>query len=44
MRYHQLNVWDRALMELDANTGFLSSSTLWVTAIDQERQVRGRAH
>ncbi|WIA28178.1 hypothetical protein OEZ86_010746 [Tetradesmus obliquus] len=39
MRYHQLNEWDRAMMELDEKTGFLSSSTQWVTAIDQERQV-----
>jgi hypothetical protein len=40
MRYHQLNEWDRAMMELDSKTGFLSSSTQWVTHIDQEKQVR----
>jgi hypothetical protein len=40
MRYHQLNAWDKAMMELDDKTGFLSSSTQWVTHIDQERQVR----
>jgi hypothetical protein len=43
MRYHQLNEWDRAMMELDNKTGFLSSSTQWVTHIDQERQVGGKA-
>jgi hypothetical protein len=40
MRYHQLNEWDRAMMELDSKTGFLSSSVQWVTHIDQEKQVR----
>jgi hypothetical protein len=40
MRYHQLNEWDRAMMELDNKTGFLSSGVQWVTHIDQEKQVR----
>jgi hypothetical protein len=39
MRYCQLAAWDRAMMELDDATGFLSSSNQWVTMIDQEHQV-----